>query len=291
MIKNKKLKLAYEYAVVCLLALASATCFHVFILHNEFAPAGINGLCAMIQYKFGLSIGYLGFIINIPLAIVNFIWVNKPFAIRTMLFICVFSSFILVLEHLGVYYYDEGEKCILASIVSGVISGIIYGLALKFNACTGGTDLIASIIQHKNKEFNFVWVGFALNCAVAVLSFFVYENGMEPVILCIIHCYFNSKLSDELLKGVKSGLKVEIITDKPDEVKEALYSALKHGITKITVTGMYSGTEKSMLVCVIQKRQLAILEKVISGFDGAFVYVCAVNQIFGQFRGKEEIRF
>ena len=291
MIKNKKLKIAYEYAVICALAIASSFCFHIFILSNNFAPAGINGLCAMIQYKFNISIGYLGFLINIPLAIINFIWVNKPFAVRTMVFISVFSSFVLVLEKIGCYAYIEGDKAILSSIVSGVLGGIIYGLALRFNACTGGTDLISAIIQHKKREFNFVWIGFVLNCAVAVLSFFVYENSMEPVILCVIHCYFNSKLSDELLKGVKSGLKVEIITDKPEEIKDALYKGMKRGVTKISVTGMYSGTEKSLLVCVIQKRQLATFENIISGFEGAFVYVSAVNQVIGQFRGKEEVRF
>ena len=69
--KNKKLKIAYEYFVICLLAIASSLCFHIFILSNNFAPAGINGLCAMIQHKFGISIGYLGFLINIYLILKN----------------------------------------------------------------------------------------------------------------------------------------------------------------------------------------------------------------------------
>ena len=286
---TKYKKTILEYFIIILLAIASALCYHVFIFPNDFAPVGINGIITMIQYKTQVSMGYLGLIANVPLAIAVYIFVNKPFAIRTLVFVGIFSIFILVFAEVGFYQYKSESSHLLGCVASGVLGGVIYGYAVRLSASTGGTDLIAMIIQHKRKDLNLMWVIFTLNCLIAGASFFVYPDAMDAVILCIIHSFFNSLLSDIILKGFKSALKVEIITEQPEQIKEELFKNLQHGITKIDAVGMYSGTQKTLLICVIGKRQLADFERIIKKFDNTFVYVTAVNEIFGKFQKPKVI--
>lgn len=287
MTKEKNfLKTFSEYLFIMLLAVASATCFHIFIFPNDFAPAGLGGIITMIQYKLDFNVGYMTLIINIPLAIAVYFFANKAFALRSSAFVAVFSILIIVFDEINFYSYNAGNDKILAAFAAGAIAGIIYGYALRLDASTGGTDLVAALIHEKRKDFSFVWIAFFLNAAVAVASFFVYEN-MSAAILSVLYTFLNTVFSDVILKGFKSALKIEIITDNPEEIKEALFMNIKHGITKLDAVGMYSGTNKSLLICVIAKRQLADFKKVISSFQNTFVYVSSVNEIYGLFRNSK----
>jgi len=280
---KKRWNAVFHYCFLIVLAVLDALSYHVFIFKNDFAPAGINGIATMIQYIFSWNVGYLSLIVNIPLAIITFIWVNKKYAIRTMVFVIVFSVSCIVFEKLNVYQYDAGNNKLLASVAAGVIGGIIYGYALKLNASTGGMDYVAIIINHKFKHLSIVWIGFAINCVVAGASFFVYGYDMEAVILCLIYCYTSSIFGDKIIKGFESAIKVEVITDKPDEIKEELLEKIKHGITQIEAKGVYSGTNKTLFVCIINKRELPNFKKIISKYDNTFTYVSSINEIYGRF--------
>ncbi len=288
--RSKIFKEITVYLFIVLLAVASATTYHVFIFPNRFAPAGVGGITTMVQYAFGFSAGYLTLIMNIPLALAVFFWGDKVFAVRSFLFVLVFSGMILVWEAVGLYQYDAGDNTLLAVIAAGTLGGVIYGYSLRMNASTGGTDYAAALIHKAKPQLSLVWVIFALNASVAVVSFFVYDYQMEPVILCIIYCFTQSKISDGILKGVSSALKVEIITDKPDELIDELLKHIRHGITEIAARGAYSHTDKTMLVCLINKHDLVMFKKILAGFDNTFAYVSSVNDVYGRFRRNTIIR-
>lgn len=197
---------------------------------------------------------------------------------------------ILVWDAVGFYSYDAGDNKLLAVIAAGTLGGVIYGYSLRLNSSTGGTDYAAALIHKARPQFSLIWVIFALNASVAVVSFFVYDYQMEPVILCIIYCFTQSKISDGILKGVSSALKVEIITDKPDELIDELLKHIHHGITEIAARGAYSHTDKTMLVCLINKHDLVAFKKILAGFDNTFAYVSSVNDVYGRFRRNTIIR-
>ena len=278
------------YLFIVFLAVASATTYHVFIFPNRFAPAGVGGITTMVQYAFGISAGYLTLIVNIPLALSVFFLGDKVFAVRSFLFVLVFSGMILVWEAVGFYQYDAGDNTLLAVIAAGTLGGVIYGYSLRMNSSTGGTDYVAALIHKVKPQFSLIWVIFALNASVAVVSFFVYDYQMEPVILCIIYCFTQSKISDGILKGFSSALKVEIITDKPDELIDELLKHIRHGITEIAARGAYSHTDKTMLVCLINKHDLVTFKKILAGFENTFAYVSSVNDVYGRFRRNTIIR-
>ena len=134
--------------LMCLAALMALN-YQIFILHNAFAPAGINGLATMVQYLFHFSIGYMSLIINIPLAVFAFLMVDKRFALKTLLFTLVFSGVLLFLQKRAdlsrfIYYTGDGRSTLLAPVASGPINGLIYGGAVRLGGSTGGTDFVAA---------------------------------------------------------------------------------------------------------------------------------------------------
>lgn len=174
-----------QYLAIAALAALMGLSYTLFVFPNAFAPAGINGLATIIQYLFHLNIGYISLIINIPLILLAWRALNAAFAKRSLLFVLVFSATTLLLEQMDLsdIAYHTGSSEILGPATAGVISGAIYGLVLRLGGSTGGTDIVAAWVHKLHPEASLVWVIFGLNASVAVLSFFVYGNQFEPVIL------------------------------------------------------------------------------------------------------------
>ena len=278
----------FTYAIILLLAFGNAVSYHLFVFPNRFAPSGLNGLCTIIQELFGLNVGYLSLIINIPLALVVFRLVNRKLAFRSMVYVLVFSAMLVVLEKVDLsnfaYSTDNGTSTILGPLVAGIISGFVYGILVKCSAYTGGMDYVASLIRIKRPDLNFFYVTFVINVAVAFISYFVYGYQIEPVLLCILYSFMSSTVSDNMLKSGRSAIRFEIITDTPEELSQAIIEKLHRSATLIPAKGMYSGQEKNILICVINKSQIAALSKIIRNHPNSFAIMSSVNEVMGNFK-------
>ena len=283
------IKTAAVYFLMVAIACCMAVCYQIFIFENSFAPAGINGIATMIQYKLNFSVAYLSLLINIPLCVLAFVFLNKSFAARTTVFAITFSAALLLLQFRIIdlsflsYKTDNGTSTILAPLASGVINGIIYGAAIRLNGCTGGTDIFAALIHKRRPELNLIWIIFAMNTAVALTSYFVYGFKVEPVVLCIIYSFLTSQVSDNILRGSRERIKFEIISPDCKKLSDEIISELKHTVTVVPAKGMYSGRETEMLICVVQKHQATAMEKIIAAHPGAFAYSTVINETLGNF--------
>ena len=147
----KRMKKVLTYGVIMIIAFICALNYEMFIFPNRFAPAGLNGICTMIQHITGISIGYLSLLINIPLAVWVYLQVSKPLAIRSMVYVVTFSVSAVILDYVDlsafVYYTENGNSAILGPLVAGIIFGGCYALLLKASAYSGGTEFIAAIIH------------------------------------------------------------------------------------------------------------------------------------------------
>ena len=288
------------YAIILLLACGNAMSYHIFIFPNRFAPSGLNGLCTIVQELFGLNVGYLSLIINIPLALMVFEFVNRKLAVRSMVYVITFSVMLVILEKIDLsafaYATENGTSTILGPLVAGIISGGVYGFLVKCSAYTGGTDYVASLVRIKRPDLNFFYVTFVINVCVAGISYFVYGYQIEPVILCILYSFMSSTVSDNMLKSGRSAIRFEIITDSPEELSRAIIAKLHHSCTLIPARGMYSGQEKNILICVINKNQIAALSKIIRQHPRSFAIMSPVSEVMGNFKkinteGKENKDF
>jgi len=285
----RKRPLLLDYAALAGLAVLMALNYQIFILHNAFAPAGINGLATMIQYVFDFSIGYMSLIINVPLAIFAFFKVDRQFALKNLVFVLVFSGAMLVIQKYldlskFIYHTGDGRSTLLAPVASGVVNGYIYGCAIRLGGSTGGTDFLAAYVHKIRPEYSLIRVLFAFNVSVALLSYFVYDFNVEPVILCIAYCFITSNVSDHMIKGGEQAIKVELITSQPQEISKALIEGLRHSVTIIDARGGYTGEDKSMLVCIINKHQIARMTEIVRQFPNTFACISDVNQTLGNFK-------
>jgi len=278
-----------NYLYVVFLAFMMATNYEIFIFPCNFAPAGINGIATMIQYKMNFSIGYMSLLINVPLCLMAFVLLNKDYSAKTLLFCVSFSLFVLLYKYVidisdYTFSSDNTSSFALAAAISGVINGFIYGSLMKINASTGGTDVISASIRCVKPHLSLSWIIFGLNSVVAVASFFVYDCKYEPVILCLLYLFLTSKVSDSIVKGVREQIKFEIITDKCEEVSLDIIKQLRHTVTVIPAKGMYSGKETNLLICIINKHQIFELQKILKRYPGTFAYVSTVTETLGNFK-------
>ena len=294
---NKK---AFTYLLIVLLALLNAVSYQLFIFSNRFAPAGLNGICTMIQHIFGINVGYLSLIINIPLAVWTYFKVGKSMAVRSMLYVAAFSIFLIVLEKvdLSAFAYEtaNGTSKILGPLCAGLINGGVYSTLVRTSACSGGIDFIAAIIHKDRPELNFFYIVFSINVLVAFISYFVYGYQIEPVILCIMYSFMSSSVSNNMRKSGRSAVRCEIITDYPEEISADIIRKLHHSATVIPARGMYSGHETNILICIINKTQLPALSTLIQDYPHTFAVISSANEVLGNFkridsRGNREIEF
>ena len=283
----KKKNVVFSYGIILAMACLMALNYRILILENAFAPAGLNGIATMIQYKLNFSVGYMSLLINVPLCVVAFFIVDREYALKSLLFSVAFSLFLLFFQYgidLDRFTYKTTSSTILAPLTAGVINGFIYGNVIRSNGSTGGTDIVAACVHEKKPEINLVWIIFAINCAVAGASYFIYDHKLEPVILCILYSFLTSKVSDSILRGGKEQLKFEIITKQPETMSREIMDKLHHGVTVIPAKGMYSGTDLHMIVCIINKHQIAKLRAIINSYPGTFANVTQADEIFGNFK-------
>ena len=292
--KNPKKVLTYLFIVG--IAVVYALSYHLFIFPNEFAPSGLSGICTMIQHIFGINVGYLSLLINVPLAVWVFFSVSKPLAVRSMVFVVVFSLGLVALDYVDLsrFIYSGESSRVLGPLVGGIVNGACYSQLLKASAYTGGTDFVAALIHKKHPEKSIFGLIFAMNVMVAVASYFVYGYKMEPVILCILYSFASSTLSERVTRSGRTAVRCEIITDRPQELSDAIIGKLHHSATLIPAKGMYSGKETNVLICVVNKTQVAALSAIIRSFPNTFAVFSQANEVMGNFRkidedGREEV--
>ena len=285
MVAAKKI---WTYFVVAMIAFVAAVNYELFVFPNSFAPSGINGICTMIQHVFGISVGYLSLLVNIPLAIWCYIEVSKPIALRSMVYVVTFSVALLVLDHVDLsafaYSTDNGTSRILGPLVAGIIMGYCYNLLIKASAYSGGTDFISAIIHKRNPNKSVLGISFVLNVIVAVSSYFVYDFQMEPVILCIIYSFASSTVGDKLTKSGREAIRFEIVTDHPNEISKEIINKTHHTTTVFPAKGMYSGRETNVIICIVNKTQAASVSRIVRKYPRTFAIMSQVNAVMGNFK-------
>ena len=286
-------KLGSYLQIVCS-AILLAFVYYIFIVTNSFAPAGLNGIATMIQFKTGFSISYMSLLINVPLSLLAYFLVQKDFAAKTLLFSLVYSFSFLFLQNSNlsfIQYNTLGHDTIYPVILSGVLAGVVYGVCFRNNASTGGTDIVSRYITKVKPETNFFMITFTLNAIVAVASIFVYSEGnlnYKPMALCIMYCFISTFVGNLMLKTTKTAYKFTIITSHKDEFIEEITQKLHHGCTEIDAIGAYTGNERSVLICVVNKHQLNDFQKIIARYDDTFSYFEMVNETYGNFKNIKQ---
>lgn len=267
------------------------TAYHFFQNSNNFAPGGVGGLATITHYlisdKISWSVLMVAF--NLPIFVLVSIMVNKKLGLMLSIYMVVQSFIPSLYEALNALPYCAANykndfNIVFACLATGVISGFGFSLMLRRFGASGGTYGISALIKKARPETNIAYVSFIMDASVVFIAFFVYGMKITPVICTLLNLFVANMIVDNSLSGIRSGYKFEIVTNYPSELSDELMKKLKHGVTEISVHGMYSDKDKYMLVCIINKRQIGEMMKIIKSYPDTFASFVKVNEVFGNFK-------
>lgn len=280
-----------DLGVAILAGFIVAVAYFFFQNSNGFAPGGVGGLATMTYHFLGMSFPWwiLMLLFNMPIFILVSIYVNRRLGVILITYMLAQTLFVAFFELIGLTPYckefnGEDFEIVFACIATGVISGLGFSLMLRRFGASGGTYAISALIKRKKPEMNLAYLSFVLDASVVFIAFFVYGMKVTPVICTLLNLFIANVVVDYMLSGIRNGYKFEIVTNCPDEISQELIDQLGHGVTEIRVLGMYSHTEKFMLVCIIRKRQIGAMLKIIKKYPGSFASFTKVNEVFGRFK-------
>ena len=244
---------------------------------------GFSGIAIIIKawtkglVNGGIPLWVTNCVLNIPLFFIA--WRVKGFSfIKKAILGEVSLSVWLAIQPV---FHLAGDDLLLAALYGGVIQGIGIGLVFLGGGTTGGTDMMAAIIQKFLQHYSISQIMQIIDGAVVVVGMYVF--GIHKALYAIIAVYLVTKVSDGLIEGLKFSKAVYIITEKPAEIAGMIMEDLDRGATGINVKGMYSGQDKLMLFVVVNKKEIVMLKEKVDEIDPqAFVIVTDAREVHGE---------
>ena len=225
----------------------------------------------------GVPLSVTNLALNIPVFLIAIRLKGLRYLIHTLFATVMLSFWLSVLPVVPL----AGNDLLLASLYGGILMGAGIGLVFVTGATTGGTDLIAALVQHFLRHYsisNILWV---IDTAVVLVGVYLY--GIQITLYAIIAIYLTSKISDGIIDGLKFSKAAFISTEKPEALAALVMEELGRGVTGISATGMYSGDSKNMLLCVVSKKEIVRLKELAKSCDpNAFVIVTDVREVLGE---------
>ncbi len=269
------------------------TAYFFFQNSNGFAPGGVGGLATITHHLIGGTVdwGVLMVSFNLPIFILVSALIDKKLGFMLTVYLVIQSSMPRLYELMGFKAYsliNNGEdfNVIFACIATGVVSGFGFSLMLRRFGASGGTYGISALIRRAKPDLNIAYVSFIMDASVVAIAFFVYGMKLTPVICTLLNLFIANVIVDNGLSGIKNGYKFEIVTSDPEIIADEIMTRLKHGVTEMKVHGMYSHSDKHMIVCIINKRQIGDMMRILKKYPDTFASFSKVNEVFGNFRRK-----
>ena len=264
----------------CLMAVAIKSIYDPIAM----VTGGFTGIAIILKAFLNLPLWLANILLNVPIFLIGIKIKGFRFIGRTLYATVALSVFLYFIPQLNIMTDDY----ILASIFGGVITGIGVGLVFLARSTTGGTDMLAAYIQHYYKHYSIAQILQVIDAIVVLAGAYIF--GLSRALYAVISIYVVSQVTDGILEGLNFSKLAYIITDKQDEVANEIMTTLDRGATGINATGMYSSSEKKLLLCVVSKKEIVQVKEIVTKIDhGAFVIVSDVREVLGE--GFIEYRF
>ena len=245
---------------------------------NNIAPGGVTGISTLLNYLFGLPIGVMILIINIPILAAAYKVFGWRFIIRTVIGTALSSVFI----DLGALFLPayKGDT-LLAALFGGAFSGIGLGLVFLRGATTGGTDVIGRLLKRRFPHVSLGSFILIADASVMVMAGIVY-GSIESMLYTAIVFFVSSKAIDYVVYGAGRSTMLLVVTKMGDIIPHKIISEVGRGVTVMPVTGAYTGEEKKMLLTVARPNEVAKINRIVKQTDPeAFVIVTEAGEVLG----------
>ena len=276
MLSDKFIKIFKECSIVTIACIIMAFNINYFFLGNKLGQGGVSGLSLILHYLTNIDISYIYLGLNIPLIVIAYIFIGKNFVFKTLFATLVLTIFLKVFGT----FRGPIDDILMASIFGGGINGIAIGTIFYAGGSSGGTDIIAKII---NKHYGIAIGKVLLTIDFIILSMVAFIFGKVIFMYTLISLLVSSKMIDIIQEGIYSAKGVTIITNKVEELRKKIMEDTGRGITLINAKGAYTQKEIGMLYCVVGKYQLMKVKNIVKEIDPeAFMIVNQVHEVVGK---------
>ena len=254
----------------------AAFALEVFLVPNNIIDGGIVGISIILSYLTKINLGLLIFVINIPFFLLAFNKIGKKFVIQTFYAIAMLSLFLNIF---ATHQHPVTNDLLLSTVFGGIILGAGVGLVLKNQGSLDGIYIMSLVLSKK--------FGFSVGEWIMLFNVFIYGAaglvfGWNKAMYAVLTYFIAYRVIDTVLEGLNSAKSIEIISDKAYEIGKELLDKLDIGVTYLKGIGAYSGTEKTIVYCVISRLELAKMKEIIKSIDpSAFISIVDVHEAYG----------
>ncbi|MGG3282392.1 YitT family protein [Paenibacillus solani] len=255
-----------------------------FIIPNELMEGGVTGITVLLNYAFNLSPSISTMVLNIPLFLIGMKILGKRQSIYTGIGIASLTLFLWLFELLinrgFVVPFRTEHDYILASLYAGVTLGAGLGIVFRFGGTTGGSDIIARII---NRKFGFSMGQIILSLDILIIGLSLFYIPLERILYTFVAVFIASKVIDFIQEGAYAAKAFTIISDKAPDMAEHISTEMERGVTLIPAVGVYSKQAKHMIYCVVSRQEIRRLTEIAKSLDPrAFIIINDVNDVHGE---------
>lgn len=277
--KNWMMDYLLIFAGTALMSIALNSAFDV----NGLVDGGFSGIAIIVKsltggwIEGGIPLWLTNIMLNIPMFFLGIKIKGIRFLAKTIWGTVSLSFWLFAMP---VFPLVKGDL-FLAVIFGGVIQGAGIGLVFLGKGTTGGTDMVAALIQHYVKHLSVARIMQMMDALIVAIGAFVF--GPKNALYAIVAIYIVAKVTDGLLEGMNYAKGVYIISDSYREIADTLMEELDRGMTGIPARGMYAGKERMMLFCVLGRKQIVRLKEIVVQIDpGAFLIITDVREVLGE---------
>lgn len=275
--KNQTIKSIRNYVLAIIGAILVGVGEAWILIPLKLTTGGFNGIAMMAYYLFDVPVGLVSILLNLPLFLVSLKMLGVSYSIRTFVAMLTTS---FTLEVVG-NWTPLTNDMLLAAVFGSAIIGLGITICLKGSSTTGGTDLLAKLIQMKKRHFEMGQLILIIDGIIIAIASFTFDN-IEIALYSTVAVFVMTKVIDFILDGGKYEKALFIITNQSDKIADYIMKEVKRGVTKIHATGEFSGQGKEILLCVANKREVPRIKDEIKLMDDqSFTIITTVTEAIG----------
>lgn len=280
---NRTKQIAWNYVLILVGTAVMALAIQCIYDRVGLVTGGFTGLTIIIRnitksvISGGIPLWFANIVLNIPVFIYSYVKFGKKFVGRTLFATIMLSVWLYIIPGVDL----SGDDYLLAALFGGVFTGVGMGIVLRAGATTGGTDMVAALIQTKMRHYSVVQIMQVMDAAIVIAGLYVF--GLRSTLYAVVSIFVSTKVSDGFLEGFQNSKAALIITNHHKEVAARVMDELGRGVTGMDAKGMYTQDYKCVLYCVVSRKEIVQLKEIVNDVDpDAFVIVSDVREVLGE---------
>lgn len=264
-------------------ALLMAVGLEFFLVPNEVIDGGIVGISIILSHLTDVQIGFYIFVLNLPFFFIGYKQIGKTFALSTLLGVIILSIATSIFHDLPVLTGDP----LLATVFGGIVLGVGVGIVIRYGGSLDGTEILA-ILFNKRTPFSVGETIMFFNLFILGSAGFVF--GWDRAMYSLMAYFIAFKTIDIVIQGLDESKSAWIISERYEQIGEAILARLGRGVTYLNGEGAYTGDDKKVIFCVITRLEEAKLKAIIDEIDpSAFFAVAPIAEVRGGRFKKRDI--